>query len=329
MTEEGFNRLLDRVEKPARYIGGEYNMQVKDQADLRFALCFPDVYEIGMSHLGSRILYHVLNAMDGVRCERCFAPWTDMEQALREAGEELFTLETRSPLKSFHIVGFSLLYEMCYSNILTMLSLARIPFLSRDRGEDYPLIIAGGPCAVNPEPIAPFFDAVVIGDGEEAEPELVNAYRAWRDAGETKQQLLERLAAVPGVYVPSFYEAEYDENGFKAIRRLTDKAPEKVTRRILEDLDAAPFVGDQLVPHGAAGSARPGTSTGPCGNGRRRPCLSRRSGWCPAPGTTRYPSLACPPGTIPTSTTCSPRSWTGWRRSGCPWPCPVCVSTPS
>ena len=223
MTEEGFNRLLDRVEKPARYIGGEYNMQVKDQADLRFALCFPDVYEIGMSHLGSRILYHVLNAMDGVRCERCFAPWTDMEQALREAGEELFTLETRSPLKSFHIVGFSLLYEMCYSNILTMLSLARIPFLSRDRGEDYPLIIAGGPCAVNPEPIAPFFDAVVIGDGEEAEPELVNAYRAWRDAGETKQQLLERLAAVPGVYVPSFYEAEYDENGFKAIRRLTDK----------------------------------------------------------------------------------------------------------
>ena len=233
MTEEGFNRLLDRVEKPARYIGGEYNMQVKDQADLRFALCFPDVYEIGMSHLGSRILYHVLNAMDGVRCERCFAPWTDMEQALREAGEELFTLETRSPLKSFHIVGFSLLYEMCYSNILTMLSLARIPFLSRDRGEDYPLIIAGGPCAVNPEPIAPFFDAVVIGDGEEAEPELVNAYRAWRDAGETKQQLLERLAAVPGVYVPSFYEAEYDENGFKAIRRLTQIVHDRVALEVM------------------------------------------------------------------------------------------------
>ena len=249
MNDQILDRLLSRVEKPARYIGGEYNMQVKAEADLRFALCFPDVYEIGMSHLGSRILYHVLNGMEGVRCERCFAPWTDMEQAMKEAGEELFTLETRAPLKSFDIVGFSLLYEMCYSNILTMLSLARIPFLSRDRGEDYPLIIAGGPCAVNPEPIAPFFDAVVIGDGEEAEPELVNAYRAWRDAGETKQQLLERLAAIPGVYVPSFYEAEYDENGFMAIRRLTDKAPEKVTRRILEDLDAAPFVGDQLVPH--------------------------------------------------------------------------------
>ncbi|MBR2604175.1 MAG: TIGR03960 family B12-binding radical SAM protein [Clostridia bacterium] len=249
MTEEALARLLSRVEKPARYIGGEYNMQVKEQADLRFALCFPDVYEIGMSHLGSRILYNVLNRMDGVSCERCFAPWTDMEQALVEAGEELFTLETRRPLRSFDIVGFSLLYEMCYSNVLTMLELARIPFLSRDRGEDHPLIVAGGPCAVNPEPIAPFFDAVLIGDGEEMVPELVNACRASRTAGEDKAQLLERLAAIPGVYVPGFYEATYDEGGFKAIHRLTDKAPEKVTRRILDDLDAAPFVGEQLVPH--------------------------------------------------------------------------------
>ena len=249
MTEEALARLLSRVEKPARYIGGEYNMQVKEQADLRFALCFPDVYEIGMSHLGSRILYNVLNRMDGVSCERCFAPWTDMEQALVEAGEELFTLETRRPLRSFDIVGFSLLYEMCYSNVLTMLELARIPFLSRERGEDHPLIVAGGPCAVNPEPIAPFFDAVLIGDGEEMVPELVNAYRVSRTAGEDKAQLLERLAAIPGVYVPGFYEAEYDESGFKAIHRLNDKAPEKVTRRILDDLDAAPFVGEQLVPH--------------------------------------------------------------------------------
>ena len=146
-------------------------------------------------------------------------------------------------------MGFSLLYEMCYSNVLTMLELARIPFLSRDRGEDHPLIVAGGPCAVNPEPIAPFFDAVLIGDGEEMVPELVNACRASRTAGEDKAQLLERLAAIPGVYVPGFYEAAYDESGFKAIHRLNDKAPEKVTRRILDDLDAAPFVGEQLVPH--------------------------------------------------------------------------------
>ena len=148
MNDQVLDRLLSRVEKPARYIGGEYNMQVKAEADLRFALCFPDVYEIGMSHLGSRILYNVLNRMDGVSCERCFAPWTDMEQALKEAGEELFTLETRAPLKSFDIVGFSLLYEMCYSNILTMLELGHIPFLSRDRGLEYPLLVAGGPCAV-------------------------------------------------------------------------------------------------------------------------------------------------------------------------------------
>ena len=249
MTQEVLEKLLSRVEKPARYIGGEYNMQVKEQADLRFALCFPDVYEIGMSHLGSRILYHVLNDMDGVSCERCFAPWTDMERALKDAGEELFTLETRRPLRSFDIVGFSLLYEMCYSNVLTMLELSHIPFLSRERGTDMPLVVAGGPCAVNPEPIAPFFDAILIGDGEEMVPEMVNAYRASRAAGEDKRALLERLAAIPGVYVPTFYEAEYDEAGFKAIRRLTDRAPEKVTRRILDDLDSAPFVGEQLVPH--------------------------------------------------------------------------------
>ena len=284
MTDEVFDLILSRVEKPARYIGGEYNMQVKAQADLRFALCFPDVYEIGMSHLGSRILYHVLNGMDGVRCERCFAPWSDMEQALRETGEALFTLETRSPLKSFDIVGFSLLYEMCYSNILTMLELSNIPFLSRDREEGCPLIVAGGPCAVNPEPIAPFFDAIVIGDGEEAEPELVNAYRASRAAGESKRQLLERLAAIPGVYVPSFYEAEYDENGFKALHRLTDKASWCPTCRSSttgwrwRSCGAAP---------GAAGSARPGTSTGPCGSGPRRPCCDRRSSWWAARDTMR------------------------------------------
>lgn len=249
MKQETLHQLLNRVEKPARYIGGEYNMVVNEQADLRFALCFPDVYEIGMSHLGSRILYHVLNGMEGVSCERCYAPWSDMEAALREAGEPLFTLETRRPLKDFEIVGFSLLYEMCYTNILTMLELSGIPFFSRDRGEDMPLIVAGGPCAVNPEPIGDFMDAIVIGDGEEAEVELVEAYRASRDAGETKTQLLERLAKIPGVYVPSFYAAEYDEQGFVCIHPTNPNAPEKVVRRILKDLDGAPFVGKQLVPH--------------------------------------------------------------------------------
>ena len=145
------DELLSRVEKPARYIGSEWNMERKEVFDFRFALCFPDVYEIGMSHLGSRILYRVLNDMDGVYCERCYAPWTDMEQALRERNVPLFTLETKSPLRDFDVVGFSLLYEMCYTNVLTMLELSDIPFLSAERDERYPLIVAGGPCTCNPE----------------------------------------------------------------------------------------------------------------------------------------------------------------------------------
>ena len=346
MTEEALARLLSRVEKPARYIGGEYNMQVKEQADLRFALCFPDVYEIGMSHLGSRILYNVLNRMDGVSCERCFAPWTDMEQALVEAGEELFTLETRRPLRSFDIVGFSLLYEMCYSNVLTMLELARIPFLSRDRGEDHPLIVAGGPCAVNPEPIAPFFDAVLIGDGEEMVPELVNACRASRTAGEDKAQLLERLAAIPGVYVPGFYEATYDEGGFKAIHRLTDKAPEKVTRRILDDLDAAPFVGEQLVPHmqivhdRVALEVMRGCTRGcrfcqagyiyrPVRERSEKTLLEQAEHLVSCTGYDEVSLLSLSTGDYSHLHDLLPEVMDHMeRRSGCPWPCPVCASTP-
>lgn len=249
LDNETLRRLLNRVEKPARYIGGEFNMAVKADPALRFALCFPDVYEIGMSHLGSRILYNVLNAMEGVSCERCFCPWTDMEQALTEEQVPLFSLETKRALGDFDIIGFSLLYEMCYSNILTMLQLSGIPFLAKDRGADRPLIVAGGPCAVNPEPIADFFDAIVIGDGEEAEAELVEAYRASKALKETKEQLLERLAAIPGVYVPSFYEAVYENGAFAGIEKQNAAAPDTVTRRILKDLDKAPFVGKQLVPH--------------------------------------------------------------------------------
>ena len=198
------DKLLSRVEKPARYLGNEWNMTKKESYDFRFALCFPDVYEIGMSHQGSRILYHVLNSMDGVYCERCYAPWTDMERALIEANEPLFTLETKSPLRDFDMVGFSLLYEMCYTNVLTMLKLSGIPFLACERDESYPLIVAGGPCTCNPEPIAPFFDAILVGDGEEMEPEIVNCMRKARADGVSKTTLLERLSAIESVYVPSF-----------------------------------------------------------------------------------------------------------------------------
>ena len=150
-------KLLMQVEKPARYIGHEWNMVEKESYDYRFALCFPDVYEIGMSHMGSRILYHTINMLEGVYCERCYAPWTDMEAALRKYNQPLYTMETKSPLKDFDIVGFSLLYEMCYTNILTMLDLSGIPFLAKDRSESDPLILAGGPCTVNPEPVAEIF----------------------------------------------------------------------------------------------------------------------------------------------------------------------------
>lgn len=250
VVEEGaLTRLLMEVEKPARYMGGEWNMVKKEVENFRFALCFPDVYEIGMSHMGSRILYHVLNEMEGVACERCFCPWSDMEALLRREGMPLFSLENRLPLGSFDIVGFSLLYEMCYTNILTMLELSRIPFLAKERGEDMPLILVGGPCAVNPEPLAEIVDAVIVGDGEEAEPEIVEAVRASKAAGESKRQLLLRLSAIEGVYIPSFYEANYTPEGkFAGLAKLEPAAPDTVRRRILKDLEHAPYMGRQLVP---------------------------------------------------------------------------------
>lgn len=249
VEERALTRLLMEVEKPARYMGGEWNMVKKEVENFRFALCFPDVYEIGMSHMGSRILYHVLNEMEGVACERCFCPWSDMEALLRREGMPLFSLENRMPLGSFDIVGFSLLYEMCYTNILTMLELSRIPFLAKERGEDMPLILAGGPCAVNPEPLAEIVDAVIVGDGEEAEPEIVEAVRASKVAGESKRQLLLRLSAIEGVYIPSFYEANYTPEGkFAGLAKLEPAAPDTVRRRILKDLEHAPYMGRQLVP---------------------------------------------------------------------------------
>ena len=225
-------------------------MQTKAESSFRFALCFPDVYEIGMSHLGSRILYEVLNKMEDVACERFFCPWTDMEEAMRKENVPLFSLETRRELKDFDVIGFSLLYEMCYTNILTMLSLAGIPFRAAERENAFPLLIAGGPCTVNAEPLADFMDAFIIGDGEEAEPEIVEACRLSRSLGEDKQQLLKRLSMIEGVYIPSFYEAEYSADGaFRALRKLEPDAPETIKRRIVKDLDHAQYIEKQLVPH--------------------------------------------------------------------------------
>ena len=249
MDNSALDGILAAVEKPARYTGGEWNSIVKKDVAVRIALCFPDVYEIGMSHLGSRILYHVLNARDGVACERVYAPWTDMEAQLREHNLPLFSLETRRPLAEFDLIGFSLLYEMCYTNILTMLSLAGIPFLSADRGEDMPLILAGGPCACNAEPLADFVDAVMLGDGEELFPELAETFRQARLAGKTKRETLVLLSQIPGVYVPAFYEATYRDGAFVSLTKTEPAAPDTVTRRIVEDLDSAPFIGRPIVPN--------------------------------------------------------------------------------
>ncbi len=249
MDDKTLHQLLLSVEKPARYTGNEWNMVKKDDASFRFALCFPDVYEIGMSHLGSRILYHVLNSMPSVACERVFCPWPDMEQALRERALPLFSLESKRPLADFDVIGFSLLYEMCYSNILTMLELADLPLRAADRTADMPLVVCGGPCTVNPEPIAAFMDAVIIGDGEEVEPELVNTVRQARTEGVPRHELLVRLSRLRGVYIPSFYNPVYEDGRFVRMDKTEADAPDRVTRRIVRDLDRAPYVGKQLVPN--------------------------------------------------------------------------------
>jgi len=233
LDKNKLNRLIAKVEKPARYMGGELNMRIKAEAEFRFALCFPDTYEIGMSHLGSRIIYNILNKRADTYCERVYAPWVDMEEQLRENHEPLFSLETRSPLREFNVIGFSLLYEMCYTNILTVLELSGIPFLASERGEDMPLIAAGGPCVCNPEPVAEIMDVMFFGDGEELVNDFMDVYAECRRRGLNKRDTLIELSKIEGVYVPAFYKAEYDENGnFSRIVKTEPSAPDRITRRI-------------------------------------------------------------------------------------------------
>lgn len=222
------------VEKPARYVGGEYNMPNMDKpCSVRVCMCFPELYEIGMSNIGVRILYHMLNDTDDVVCERCFAPQTDMAEALRANNIDLFSLETRRPLAEFDIVGFSIGYEMLYSNVLYMMDLAGFPFYAKDRGEDCPIIIAGGPCVVNPEPFADFFDAILIGEGEVNLKEFVDAFKKAKKAGLTKREFLRRASEAGGVYVPEF----------------PPKFGTKITKSVATDLDNAYFPTKILVPN--------------------------------------------------------------------------------
>ena len=231
--------LLGRVTKPGRYTGGEWNSVVKDwdAAAVRVALAYPDAYDIGMSNMGLGILYDLLNAEADALCERAFAPWPDMEAEMRRAGAPLWSLETRHALREFDVLGFTLQYELTYTNVLNMLDLAGIPARSRERGEDDPIVVAGGSSAFNPEPLAPFIDAFVLGEGEEAIAELAELARGWKRAGAPRSARLRDLLALPGTYVPAFYEARYDDRGhFAALEPLDPEAPPVIQRRVVEQL---------------------------------------------------------------------------------------------
>lgn len=241
---------LEHVRKPARYTGGEYNAVYKDksQVDLRFAFCFPDIYEIGMSHLGSKILYGLLNSMEGVWCERAYAPFLDMEEQMRMRGQPLYALESGDPVGAFDILGFTLQYEMNYTGVLNMLDLAGVPLRSAQRTSLKPLVIAGGPCVYNAEPVADFFDLITIGEGEEVMPELLQLYRRSRDNGESKEEFLRKAAQIGGVYVPSLYDISYHEDGTVAAITPKDGAPAVVRKRVVKDLDKAYYPDKFVVP---------------------------------------------------------------------------------
>ena len=244
------HRILTRVQKPARYVGGEYNEIIKDKADVdvRVAFCFPDTYEIGMSNLGMRILYGVMNEMPRVWCERVFAPWGDMEQAMRENAIPLYALESKDPVRCFDLIAFTLGYEMCYSNVLNMLELAGVPLLASERSGLENIVFAGGVCAVNPEPLADFIDFFSLGEGEESTVEIVECYRTAKKEHWSKARFLKAVSAIEGVYVPSFYEHSYNPDGTIAAITPLEGAPQTVRKRIVQNMDTAYWPEKQIVP---------------------------------------------------------------------------------
>ena len=248
--DKRLERVLPRVQKPARYTGGEYNQIIKDKSkvDLRLAFCFPDTYEIGMSNLGMSILYHTMNSLDFVWCERAFAPWGDMYDEMKRAGIPLYALESGDPLSAFDVLAFSIGYEMAYTTVLDMLDMAGLPLRTAERTELLPIVFAGGTAAVNAEPMAPFIDLFVVGEGEEMNNELLTLLREAKLAGWTKHEFLVRAAQIGGVYVPSLYDITYHDDGTVAAITPKDGAPEKVTKRIVEDLDAVPYPTAPIVP---------------------------------------------------------------------------------
>ncbi len=246
-----YDEILPRVEKPGRYIGTEWNSIHKDLDDshIRFAFCFPDVYEVGMSHLGMKILYHLLNDQEDIYCERVFAPWTDMEAELRKSGNKLFALESRDAIDAFDFVGFTLQYEMSYTNILNMLDLAGIPLQATDRKKGQPFVVAGGPCAYNAEPLCDFVDFFMLGEGEEIILEVMEAYRQWKRTDGDREDYLRLVAKIKGVYVPAFYDVAYNEDG--TVRQVAPKRadiPPKIRKRVIKNLKGAYFPDKIIVP---------------------------------------------------------------------------------
>ena len=247
--------ILSSVQKPARYTGGEFASIIKpaDEVEATICLAFPDVYEVGMSYLGFKILYHLLNKQQGVQAERVYAPWIDMEAKMRERHIPLRTLETKKTLKECDIVGFTLQYELSYTNILNMLDLGGVPVLAAERTEEDPLVIVGGPCVYNPEPLADFFDFAIIGEGEEVMAEVMEAYKAWKRAGKPggRQAFLQEVVKINGIYVPSFYEVEYNENlTVKEVRPVNANAPAVVYKRVVRDMNSVDFPTSPVVPFG-------------------------------------------------------------------------------
>lgn len=246
------DEILLNIEKPARYIGGEVNSVMKDleEVDIRFAMCFPDVYEIGMSHLGLQILYDMFNRRKDVWCERVFSPWVDMDKVMRERKIPLFALESQEPVRDFDFLGITIQYEMCYTNILQILDLSQIPLHSKERTDNDPIVIGGGPCAYNPEPLADFFDLFYIGDGETVYDELLDAYKQCRQDGKSRLEFLECAAEVEGIYVPQFYEPEYHEDGtLSSFHAANPHAPAKIKKQVVVDMDNTVYPLSPVVPY--------------------------------------------------------------------------------
>ena len=245
------DEILLSIEKPARYIGNEMNCVIKDKekVDIRFAFCFPDVYEIGMSHLGMQILYHDFNRYEDVWCERVFSPWLDLDKVMREKNIPLFALESQEPVKDFDFLGFTLQYEMCYTNILQVLDLSGIPSKTVDRDENDPIVIGGGPCVYNPEPIADFFDLFYIGEGEVQYRPLFDLYKKCKKNGESRRAFLEKAACIPGIYVPSLYDVTYNEDGtIKEFYPLIEGIPAVIEKQVVSDMTEASYPQKPVVP---------------------------------------------------------------------------------